>query len=49
MLKQYRVTYWNKQNQKVGMTVSAQSALDARRYVETFPEFKCLITYPEEI
>ena len=49
MLKQYQVEYWNKQNQKVGMTISAQSALDAKMYAEHLPEFKTLIKYPTEI
>ena len=49
MLKQYYVTFWNNQNQKVGMNVYAQSALDAKIYAERLPEFKTLIQYPQAI
>lgn len=49
MLKQYYVTFWNNSGQKVGMTISAQSALDARSYAECLPEFKTLCEYPREI
>ena len=49
MLKSYFVSYWNTQGQRVGMTVHAQSALDARIYAEHLPEFKTLIDYPKEV
>ena len=49
MLKQYYVEYWNTKNQKVGMTISAQSALDAKYYAEKMPEFKCMVNYPTAI
>lgn len=49
MLKQYYVEYWNQQGQKVGMTISAQSALDAKMYAERLPEFKCMVNYPTAV
>ena len=49
MLKKYLVYFWNQQNQKVGMTIHAQSALDAKKYAEAMPEYKTLIQYPQEI
>ena len=49
MLQQYFVTYWNTKGQKVGMTIAAQSALDARIYAESLPEFKTLIQYPQAV
>lgn len=48
MLRQFLVTFWNKRGQKVGMTISAQSALDAKMYAESMPEYKALIAYPKE-
>ncbi len=49
MLKQYYVTYWNTQGQKVGMTISAYSALDAKQYAESLPEFKTMCNYPQPV
>lgn len=51
MLKQYFVEFWNKAGQKVGVAVSAQSAIDARYYVENNASFGfgTLIRYPQEI
>lgn len=49
MLKQYYVTFWNTQGQKVGMTISAYSALDAKQYAENLPEFKTMCNYPEAV
>lgn len=49
MLKAYYVTFWNNQNQKVGMTIHAQSALDAKFYAEKLPDFKTLIQYPQAV
>lgn len=49
MLKPYLVYFWNQQNQKVGMTIHAQSALDAKFYAERLPEFKTLIQYPQAL
>ena len=46
-MKPYFVTFWNLQGQKVGMTIHAQSALDAKMYAEHLPEFKTLIQYPQ--
>lgn len=47
MLKQYFVEFWNKQNQKVGIQLSAYSALDAKMYAEKMPEFRTLCNYPK--
>ena len=49
MLKQYFVQFWNTQGQKVGMNISAYSALDAKMYAEHLPEFKTLVNYPKEV
>ena len=49
MFKNYQVYYWNTRMQKVGMQISAQSALDAKIYAESLPEFKCLVNYPKEV
>ena len=49
VLKPYLVYFWNQQNQKVGMTIHAQSALDAKFYAERLPEFKTLIQYPQAL
>ena len=49
MLKQYYVEYWNQRGQKVGMNISAQSALDAKIYAESLPEFKCMVNYPTAV
>ena len=49
MLNQYYVEYWNKQNQKVGMNISAYSALDAKIYAEKMPEFRTMANYPVKV
>lgn len=49
MLKQYYVEYWNQRGQKVGINISAQSALDAKIYAESLPEFKCMVNYPTAV
>ena len=49
MFKNYQVYYWNDKMQKVGIPVSAQSALDAKMYAESQPGFKCLVDYPKEV
>ena len=49
MLKPYLVKFWNNNNQKVGMTIHAQSALDAKIYAESLPEFRTLIQYPQPL
>ena len=47
MLKQYFVEFWNTKNQKVGITISALSALDAKYYAEKMPEFRTMCNYPQ--
>lgn len=49
MLKNYFVTYWTTDGRRVGMQVSAQSALDAKIYAEGLPQFKTLIQYPQPV
>ena len=49
MLKQYYVEFWDQRGQKVGMTIAAQSALDAKFHVEGRPEFKCMVNYPTAV
>lgn len=48
-MKTYLVTYWTNSGRKAGMQVSAQSALDARIYAESLPDFKTLVNYPKEV
>lgn len=47
MMKMYYVEYWDKQGRKVGVPISAYSALDAKLHVENNPDFKTLVKYPE--
>ena len=49
MLKQYYVSYWTVSGQKVGMNVSAYSALDAKMYAEKLPDFKSMCNYPQAV
>ena len=49
MLKRYYVEFLNQRGQKVGMTISAQSALDAKYYAEKMPDFKCMVNYPTAV
>lgn len=49
MLKQYYVEFWNMNGQKVGLQISAYSALDAKMYAEKMPEFKALAKYPQAV
>lgn len=42
MLKEFRIEYWNKDNQKVGKRIFAQSSLDARILAEKDGDFKAL-------
>ena len=49
MLKQYYVEFWNTQNQRIGIQISAQSALDAKMYAEKLPDFQTLVRYPEPV
>lgn len=49
MLKNYFVSYWTTDGRKVGMQVSAYSALDAKQYAESLPQFKTLVQYPQPI
>ena len=49
MLKNYFVSYWTTDGRKVGMQVSAYSALDAKQYAESLPQFKTLVQYPQPV
>ena len=49
MMKMYYVSYWTQSGQKVGMNVSAYSALDAKMYAEHLPDFKTLCNYPQAV
>lgn len=49
MLKQYYVEFYNTSGQKVGMQISAYSALDAKMYAEKMPEFRTLSKYPQQV
>ena len=42
MLKEYRIEHWNKDNQKVGKRIFAQSFIDARLEAEKDTDFKAL-------
>ena len=47
MMKMYYVEYWDKNGRKIGMPISAYSALDAKLAIETHDDFKTLVKYPE--
>ena len=49
MMKMYYVSYWTQSGQKVGMNISAYSALDAKMYAEHLPDFKTLCNYPQVV
>ena len=47
MMNQYYFEFWNASGQKIGMQISAYSAIDAKIYAEKMPEFKTLAKYPQ--
>ena len=49
MMKQFYFEFWNTNGQKIGMQVSAYTALDAKIYAEKMPEFKTLAKYPQAV
>lgn len=49
MTKEYVVKYWTKENRIVSVRISAQSGLDAKMEVETYPNFGMLCNYPQEV
>lgn len=49
MMKQYYVEYYTEDGKKVGMQISAYTALDARFYAEKMPGFKMMANYPQEL
>lgn len=48
MLKTYLVEYWTTTGQRIGVQIQALSALDAKIYAQSFPNFKTLVKYPTE-
>ena len=49
MLKNYFVSYWTLDGQKVGMQISAFNTTDAKVYAENMPNFGSLCDYPQEV
>ena len=48
-MKQYYVEYYTQSGQRVGMTISAITPLEAVVYARKLPDFKCLVNYPVEV
>lgn len=49
MMKRYYVEYYTEAGKRVGLTISAYTALDAKFYAEKMPDFRSLANYPQEI
>jgi hypothetical protein len=48
-MKKYYVEYYTENGKKVGMQISAYTALDAKFYAEKMPGFRSMANYPTEI
>lgn len=48
-MKTYYVEYYTQSGKKVGMQISAYTALDAKFYAEKLPDFRSLANYPQEV
>ena len=49
MLKQFYVEYYTTDGQRVGTTISAFTALDAKLYAESMPKFRSMANYPRPV
>ena len=48
-MKQYYVEYYTQSGQKVGMTISALNATEAVIFARRLPDFRTLVSYPQEV
>ena len=49
MMDTYRVEFYNKDGQRVGMQVQAYSSYDAQRFVEQMPNYNYLAQFPTKV
>lgn len=48
-MRQFKVEYWTNSGRRVGMTISAFTALDAKLYAESLPDFDRMANYPTPV
>ena len=48
-MRQFKIEYWTTNGRRVGMTISAYSALDAKMYAESLPDFRNMANYPQPV
>lgn len=49
MMKKYYVEYYTEDGRRVGIEISAYTALDAKFYAEKMPNYRSLANYPQEV
>lgn len=48
-MKKYYVEYYTEDGRRVGIEISAYTALDAKFYAEKMPNYRSLANYPQEV
>ena len=48
-MKQYYVEYYTQDGRRIGQTISAYTALDARLHAESLPNYRSMANYPREV
>ena len=48
-MKTYYVEYFTQAGKRVGIQISAYTALDAKFYAEKLPDYRSLANYPQEV
>lgn len=48
-MKMWYVEYITKDNQRIGMQISARTSLDAKMFAEKLPNYARMFNYPQQV